>query len=307
MALKTGAVIVAAGMSSRMDGFKPMLKIGAITIVQRVILTLRQAGADLIVVVTGNKAELLEKHLSRMGVVCLRNDRYMDSQMFDSAKIGLKYMLERCDRVLFTPVDVPLFTLDTVRIILSDKNPLIIPVYDGKEGHPLLISSKLIPEILEYSGEGGLSGALKNCGRERRLLKVKDSGVIFDADTPEDYQELLNWHNKQLFRPQIQFRLAKEVPFFGPGTALLLKMIKQTESVKASCQAMQLSYSKGWHILRLMEEQLGYDVVCRHQGGASGGYTCLTAEGDELLSNYERFESEALISIQKIFDKVFLL
>jgi len=307
MSLKTGALIASAGMSSRMGGFKPMLKIGTISIVQRIVLTLQQAGADLIVIVTGHNAELLEQHLSHMGVICLRNDRYANSQMLDSVKIGLAYMQGRCDRILFTPVDVPLFTPDTVRTILSDGNPLIVPVYDDKEGHPLLIPSDLIPAILDYRGEFGLSGALKSCGRERRLLKVNDSGVAFDVDTPEDYREMLNWHNQQLFRPQIRFRLAKEVPFFGPGTALLLKMISQTESVKAACSAMQLSYSKGWHILNLMEQQLGYSVVKRRHGGVNGGRTCLTSEGEELLNNYERFEKEALISIQEIFDKIFLL
>ena len=44
-----GAVIVAAGMSSRMGDFKPMLNIGAISIAQRIVATLRQAGAQHIV------------------------------------------------------------------------------------------------------------------------------------------------------------------------------------------------------------------------------------------------------------------
>lgn len=53
-----GAVIVAAGMSSRMGDFKPMLNIGAISIAQRIVATLRQAGAQHIVVVTGFKPTL---------------------------------------------------------------------------------------------------------------------------------------------------------------------------------------------------------------------------------------------------------
>ncbi|MCL1829751.1 MAG: nucleotidyltransferase family protein [Oscillospiraceae bacterium] len=191
MPLKTGAVIVAAGLSSRMGGFKPMLKAGSVSMVQRVILTLRQAGADLIVVVTGHEAELLEDHLSDMGVVCIRNHRYMDSQMLDSVKIGLSCIRGRCDRVLFTPADVPMFTPDTVKSMLEDGSPLVIPVYDGREGHPLLIASELIPPVLCYGGDNGLSGALKNCGCERRLLKVNDSGVLFDVDTPEDYSKVM--------------------------------------------------------------------------------------------------------------------
>ena len=67
--METGAVVVAAGMSSRMGEFKPMLSIGSISIAQRVIATLRQAGASRMVVVTGYNAEELEWHLARSGVV----------------------------------------------------------------------------------------------------------------------------------------------------------------------------------------------------------------------------------------------
>ena len=52
-----GAVITAAGMSSRMGDFKPLLNIGAISVSQRIITTLKQAGKEIIVVVTGFHAD----------------------------------------------------------------------------------------------------------------------------------------------------------------------------------------------------------------------------------------------------------
>ena len=63
--MATGAVIAAAGMSSRMGKFKPMLSIGAISIAQRIVATFQQAGVSRIVVVTGYRAEELEWHLAR--------------------------------------------------------------------------------------------------------------------------------------------------------------------------------------------------------------------------------------------------
>ena len=62
--MKAGALIVAAGMSSRMGEFKPMLNIGSISIAQRVVATFQQAGVDRIVMVTGFNASVLEHHLS---------------------------------------------------------------------------------------------------------------------------------------------------------------------------------------------------------------------------------------------------
>ena len=108
--MQIGAVIVAAGMSSRMGDFKPMLNIGSISIAQRIVATFHQAGVDRIVVITGYNAQQLERHLSNSGLIFLRNVDYETTQMFDSAKIGLRYLQDKCDRILFTPVDIPLFT-----------------------------------------------------------------------------------------------------------------------------------------------------------------------------------------------------
>ena len=71
--LQTAALITAAGMSSRMGDFKPMLNIGSISIAQRIVATFHQAGVSRIAVVTGYNAPLLERHLSNSGLVFLRN------------------------------------------------------------------------------------------------------------------------------------------------------------------------------------------------------------------------------------------
>lgn len=112
-----------------------MLNIGAISIAQRVIATLRQAGAQYIVVVTGFNADTLERHLSGNGVVFLRNEQYETTDMFTSASIGLAHLQDKCDTILFTPVDIPLFTCDTVRALIDAQADLAIPICAGTEGH----------------------------------------------------------------------------------------------------------------------------------------------------------------------------
>lgn len=304
--MRTGAVIVAAGMSSRMNGFKPMLKIGSITVVRRIISTLQQAGVDPVVLITGNQADMLEKHVSRMGIICLRNEAYATSQMFDSAKIGLSYLQNQCDRILFTPVDIPLFTSKTVRSLLASDTMIAAPVCKGHEGHPLMMNTQVVAKVLAYQGNEGLKGAIESSGFLKQLIEVEDEGILFDMDTPEDYEKLLSWHNRQMFRPQIQIRLAREYEFFGPGTALLLRLIRNTGSVRLACEQMNISYSKGWKIINVMENQLEYAVVDRFQGGTNGGNTQLTERGEELLRQYDSFESESKEAVQRIFEKYFL-
>ena len=180
--MQTAALITAAGMSSRMGAFKPMLNIGSMTVAKRVIATFRQAGIRRIVMITGFEAAQLEHHLSGEGIIFLRNENYEATQMFDSVKIGLSYLQDKCDSLLLTPVDIPLFTANTVEKLILSGAKLACPECQGETGHPILISSELIPEILSDSGETGLKGALDRCCVPMKHIIVEDPGTLHDAD-----------------------------------------------------------------------------------------------------------------------------
>jgi len=190
--MRTGAVIAAAGLSSRMGSFKPMLPVGPVSIAQKIIANFRQAGVSPIVVVTGFRAAELEAHLSEEDVVFVRNPEYRSTAMLDSAKLGFERIRGECDRTFFTPVDIPLFTLDTVRKLMDSGAHVVKPVCGGTEGHPILLSSEILSRILSFSGDGGLRGAIAAVCTDCDLVDVTDSGILQDADTPEDYRELLD-------------------------------------------------------------------------------------------------------------------
>ena len=297
--MTTAALIVAAGMSSRMGDFKPLLNIGSISIAQRVVATFQQAGVEKIVMITGYNATALEKHLAGNGVVFLRNENYRSTQMFDSVCIGLRYLRDKCDRLLFTPVDIPLFTAGTVRALLDSGAALACPAVDGETGHPTLISASLFP------GDRGLRGALERCGVEMLRLPVEDRGVLHDADTPEDYKALLRYHNEQLVRPVLSLALARETVFFDSRTAMLLQLIDETRSVRTACQRMQMSYSSGWNVIRRLESQLGRTLVQRSQGGAGGGKSSLTEDGQRLLGRYEAYAAALREEAQRLYGRYF--
>ena len=303
--MQIGAVIVAAGMSSRMGDFKPMLNIGSISIAQRIVATFHQAGVTKIAVVTGYNAPLLERHLANNGLVFLRNEEYASTQMFDSAKIGLSYLRDKCDRILFTPVDIPLFTAMTVTQLIESDAELCCPVCEGQTGHPLLLASSVVDAILADRGEGGLQGAISRCGTEMVRIPVDDAGVLHDADTPADYRALLQFHNEQLIRPEVSVSLSREKPFFDEKTAMLLALVDETSSVRSACARMQISYSTGWNIIRALESQLHFPLLERSQGGANGGESRLTEKGKRLLGCYERFSERLRHEAAALFESYF--
>ncbi len=303
--MQIGALIVAAGMSSRMGEFKPMLSIGSISVAQRVIATLHQVGVSKIVMVTGYNATALERHLAGNGVIFLRNEDYAQTQMFDSVKIGLEYLQDKCDKLLFTPVDVPLFTAKTAKVILDSEAPLACPMCQGRQGHPILIARELIPEILNDSGEQGLKGAMDRCSVPLLRIDVDDPGTIHDADTPEDFSALVEYHNSQLTRPVVSVSLSKEKTFFDGKCAMLLMLIDETNSVRAASQRMQLSYSSCWNIIRTLESQLNYSLIERNQGGPGGSQSRLTDRGRLLLQRYTAYEQALRDQAEALYDQFF--
>ena len=299
--MKVGAVVVASGLSRRTGEFIPTKKVGAISAAKRVVSSLQQAGAEPVVVVTGNQADVIEKELSKSGVVFLHNKDYMTSQMFDSVKLGLHYIKDKCDRVLFTISDAPLFNTQTIDKLFRSDADIAIPVFKGRKGHPLLIKTVVIPRILETKSDSGLGGAIRASGLKTELVPVEDEGVLFYTEASSPFDELVEQHNRQLFRPVYALRLAREDIFFGPEEARLMGLVRDTGSVKLACAQMSLSYSKGWYILKRINLGVGAPVVESIQGGTGGGYTILTEKGIWLLDKFSAFEADCREYAKKSF------
>ena len=258
----------------------------------------------------GRKAADRSACFSGLGVQSLQKgplllEQYRTTQMFDSAKIGLEYLKDKCDGILFTPVDIPLFTASTVSALMDCGARLVCPVCAGRRGHPILIGTELVDTILAYRGEGGLGGAIEHCGVEMTEIAVEDSGILHDADTPEDYRALLSYHNRQLVRPIINVELAKEKAFFYRKIAMLLTLVEETNSVRSACQRMQISHSTGWNIIRRLETELGRTLVERSQGGLGGGQSRLTGDGLRLLEKYNEFERQLREEGDRLFRDCF--
>lgn len=304
--MNVGAVIVAAGMSTRMKDFKQLMKIGDLTMAERVVVNFRRVGIKDIVMITGYQAKKLEKELQHFGITFLRNENYETTQMFDSAKMGLAYLKDKCDRILFCPVDVPFFSDETVDELLEQEGKLVFPICKDRIGHPIRIDSSLIPQILEYQGDRGLKGALDSLDMEPVRLYVRDEGAITDADTEEDYHHLVEIHNARLMRPQVKVCLAGKKIFFGPGTVTLLKHIDSLGSVREACQKTGISYSKAWTIIQSAEKELRYKIVERQPGGKNGGEAFVSEKGRKLLKLFEIYEEKVEAAAEDIYKDIFL-
>lgn len=183
-----GAVILAAGYSSRMDGFKPLLTLGNTTLLAHCAKLFHNAGITDIAVVTGHRHKEVEAETTRLGLETLYNAEY-DQGMFSSAREAARHM-RQCDGFFLLPVDIPLLYPATLSKLLAsfDRRSVVVPVFGETQGHPPLIPASIIPAILNHSGQGGMRAVL---ARQPCLeIPVWDQGILMDADTPEDFSAL---------------------------------------------------------------------------------------------------------------------
>lgn len=304
--MKTGAVISAAGHKSATSTFHPLMPIGDTTVIKRIIKMLKRSGVDPIVVITGKDAKELEKHISKLRVICVRNENYENSQMFDSICIGLNYIEDLCDRVLVLPAKFPMLLPETIKRIMSSTRLAACPVFDGRRGHPVMISKELIPGLLSYNGKRGLRGALRQ--REIDLLieeiPVDDKGIIESIDTDEDYVRNRDSRRASM-HPVANLSLECDEIFFGPELAQFLMLIAHTSSMQTACRQMNMSYSKGWKIIKEAEKQLGYPLLITQSGGAEGGFSQLTPKTEDFLNRFLAMEKELNEKTEELFFKYF--
>lgn len=302
--MHVGAVIAAAKMLPWTQQYQQLATGEKLSLWERIVLNFQRAGVKDIVMVTGYQAEEIEKRLRHCGITFLRNDT--QTEMLDSAKMGLEYLKDRCERVFFCTISVPFFTEETVQKLLEQDGRIVIPLWQGQGGHPVLLEASLIPAILSYQGTGGLREALRASGVKRNYVVVEDEGAVTRVDHLQDFRRLEEKHNSGLMRPQVKVRLAGKVPFFGPGTVTLLRQIEALGSVREACEKTGISYSKAWKILRTAETELGYRIVERQPGGKHGGQALVTEQGKQLLETFEQFEREVELETERIYNKFFL-
>ena len=112
------AIILAAGYSSRMGVFKPLLDLGGWLIITRIIETCRQAGIDEIIVVAGYRKELIIPVIEGAGARAAVNDLYEDG-MFSSVIAGISAMEHGPQAFIVLPADIPLVRAATIRSLVS--------------------------------------------------------------------------------------------------------------------------------------------------------------------------------------------
>lgn len=198
------AIILAAGYSSRMKSFKPLLPVGEITAVGRSVLAVTGADIKEIAVVTGHNRALITPKLDEISAsfdvsqninVFEAHNPEFDKGMFSSIKAGIAAIRKQApetEGIFLMPADCPLISSDVISEVMQRANDsdFCVPVFKGKKGHPLFIPKKYFDEICDHDGPGGLKAITDKYWDKMIRVPVEEEGCIMDMDTPEGYEEI---------------------------------------------------------------------------------------------------------------------
>jgi molybdenum cofactor cytidylyltransferase len=186
--------ILAAGESRRMGKPKLCLPWGKTTILGHILDQWREAGAEKIVVVHGPGETPVTLELDRLGVpsdqraATLAPERGMMGSVVTAARHALSDL--SLTHLVVAPGDQPHLRTETLREILraceTAPGKIVRVVFQDKPGHPLALPANVLRELSTTSSE-----TLRDFLRLKEIavcdLTSRDSGVLLDVDTPDDY------------------------------------------------------------------------------------------------------------------------
>ena len=213
-------LLLAAGESTRMGEPKALLPWQGKTLVEHQVAALTSAGLSQIVTVLGHQSERLEALLRGWaGVRCIYNPDYQQGKT-TSIMAGLRALCQSWDgspsathetgpgtsqeeAILLLNVDQPR-SADTIRRIMElhfrksrggfpvESCLITIPTYQGKGGHPIILSTSLMSELVEISEQTlGLKAVVLKHEGETQRVEIDSPEILLDLNTPKDYQMAL--------------------------------------------------------------------------------------------------------------------
>ena len=185
------AILTAAGESIRMGRPKPLLLWHGVPLVEYQIASLLDAGVAEVVVVLGDRHELVSPHVRGRGVQEVLNPHYRQGKT-TSIKAGLLAVGSGATAVLLIAVDQPRPThiISTVTDSHLRSNALITsPRHLGRGGHPLVFSAKLMGELQAISDERqGIREVFRAHRGQVNEVPIDDSVILLDFNSPEAYE-----------------------------------------------------------------------------------------------------------------------
>jgi CTP:molybdopterin cytidylyltransferase MocA len=185
-------LILAAGESRRMGSPKALLEYRGATFLDTLIGLFSERCSPVIVTL-GAGAEEIRARTARSAQFVLNPDHVRGQ--ITSMQCGLRAVPPEADGVLFTLVDHPAVSANTIDALLApaataDAALLRVPRYRGRRGHPIWFSREPIADFLALPETGAARDVVRVYAGRTAFLDLDDPGIVTDIDDPAAYRAL---------------------------------------------------------------------------------------------------------------------
>ena len=172
---------------------KQLMAFADATILEKTIDHYLNSKAAEVVVVLGHEYEKISSLIGNSPVRIVRNSRYAGG-MSTSLIAGSNNIRRDTAGIMVALGDQPFVRSLTINLLIDEferQNGIVIPVWNGKRGHPIIFSSVYIPEILSLIGDAGAREIIKQHPGDVHEVPVDSDEICLDIDTAEGYKEAL--------------------------------------------------------------------------------------------------------------------
>ncbi len=198
--VKISAILLAAGESKRMGTNKLSLPWGRKTVLERSLHVLFSSQVNEVLIVLSKRTWGLGQRLRRPRVKLVQNPQ-PEKGMSTSIRKGIQAMGQKSQAVLIALGDQPLLNAKTInaliRAYVEKKGTIIVPIFRGKRGHPVLFDRRYEKELLKLKKDVGARSLLERHDKDVYEVNSKSEGVIVDIDTWEEYLRRIKPFNRK--------------------------------------------------------------------------------------------------------------
>ena len=189
-----GAIILAAGESSRLGRPKQLLPFNGTTLIGNVLRAVLDSAVKPAVLVSGAHSELIKKEVGNQPILIVQNPGWRTG-IASSIRTGIDTILQTeplLSSVILLVSDQPFVTAELINHMIAEKTrsgkAIIACAYQDTLGTPVLFDRRYFKHLMDLKGQEGAKKLLSTFSKAVASVPF-DKGEI-DIDTEEDYQAL---------------------------------------------------------------------------------------------------------------------
>jgi molybdenum cofactor cytidylyltransferase len=188
------AVILSGGASSRMGSPKALLAYQGRPFLEHLLEVTAHRQIGVRRVVLGAHAEPIAKAIDLKPDEIVINEDWEKGQL-TSIQAALRSLPPGTDGILLFLIDHPLISADLVQELIErfykSRKPIVLPLYQGRRGHPVIFSAAVYEELLHAPLETGARAVVWAHSGEVEEMRTSEEGCVLNLNDPDTLQKAL--------------------------------------------------------------------------------------------------------------------